>query len=491
MTYKINLTNGTSLATIADGTTDTTSTSLTLVGKSFVGYGQFFNENFVQLLENFSSNNIKPSNPIIGQLWWNSSTNTLSVLTAPNVWKGISASIISTLTPVSNTTSTYSVGDFWWNASSGQLNVYAGSTDGWVVIGPSYTAAQGQTGIFAAQVTDNNSPAIQHVVSLLYVNNSVISVISKDSSFTLLATEAANQKLLDAGFLTINPGINISPSNDSCLTGNVKAANITTLNVTNINGFTANTFVSNVIATTHGLTVASDPVLLLGIATKGYIDNLLANITISSTGGSGSSGGGSIGPTGPQGIVGPTGPQGIVGPTGPAGSGGSSGGGSIGPTGPQGIVGPTGPQGIVGPTGPQGIVGPTGPQGPVGLASTVIGPTGPQGLVGPTGPGALGIPSNPQNSDYLTTIDDAGKSIDHLAAGSATFTINGSIAYNIGTCISFSNMSTTNVTISITIDTLYAVGSGLTGNRTLNQFGVATVRKQASGIWMISGIGLS
>jgi hypothetical protein len=456
MTYKINLTNGTSLATIADGTTDTTSTSLTLVGKSFVGYGQFFNENFVQLLENFSSNNIKPSNPIIGQLWWNSSTNTLSVLTAPNVWKGISASIISTLTPVSNTTSTYSVGDFWWNASSGQLNVYAGSTDGWVVIGPSYTAAQGQTGIFAAQVTDNNSPAIQHVVSLLYVNNSVISVISKDSSFTLLATEAANQKLLDAGFLTINPGINISPSNDSCLTGNVKAANITTLNVTNINGFTANTFVSNVIATTHGLTVASDPVLLLGIATKGYIDNLLANITISSTGGSGSSGGGSIGPTGPQGIV-----------------------------------GPTGPQGIVGPTGPQGIVGPTGPQGPVGLASTVIGPTGPQGLVGPTGPGALGIPSNPQNSDYLTTIDDAGKSIDHLAAGSATFTINGSIAYNIGTCISFSNMSTTNVTISITIDTLYAVGSGLTGNRTLNQFGVATVRKQASGIWMISGIGLS
>ena len=51
MAYNITKSDGTPLATISDGQTNSTATSLTLVGKNFAGYGTFLNENFVKLLD--------------------------------------------------------------------------------------------------------------------------------------------------------------------------------------------------------------------------------------------------------------------------------------------------------------------------------------------------------------------------------------------------------------------------------------------------------
>ena len=70
MSYTINHFNGTPLATIADGTVNT-STDLTLIGKNYAGYGQAQNDNFVWLLENFASASPGPSNPQAGQIWYN------------------------------------------------------------------------------------------------------------------------------------------------------------------------------------------------------------------------------------------------------------------------------------------------------------------------------------------------------------------------------------------------------------------------------------
>jgi len=78
MAYTIVKSDGTVLTTIADGTIETTSTSLGLPGRSFSGYGQALNTNFVHVLENFASSS-PPANPLRGQLWFNTSTNTLSV----------------------------------------------------------------------------------------------------------------------------------------------------------------------------------------------------------------------------------------------------------------------------------------------------------------------------------------------------------------------------------------------------------------------------
>ena len=52
MAYKINNTFGTLLVTLADGTIDTATTDLTLIGKGYAGFGEALNENLVKILEN-------------------------------------------------------------------------------------------------------------------------------------------------------------------------------------------------------------------------------------------------------------------------------------------------------------------------------------------------------------------------------------------------------------------------------------------------------
>ena len=81
MAYTIVKSDGTVLTTIPDGTIDTTSTSLGLPGRSFSGYGQAQDTNFVHLTENFASST-PPPNPIRGQLWYNTTTNTMLVCPA-------------------------------------------------------------------------------------------------------------------------------------------------------------------------------------------------------------------------------------------------------------------------------------------------------------------------------------------------------------------------------------------------------------------------
>ena len=69
MPYTITLKDGTTLTTIADTTVDNT-TSLTLIGRNFAGYGGYIAEDFVHQLENFAYT-AAPSAPLVGQLWYN------------------------------------------------------------------------------------------------------------------------------------------------------------------------------------------------------------------------------------------------------------------------------------------------------------------------------------------------------------------------------------------------------------------------------------
>jgi hypothetical protein len=108
--------------------------------------------------------------------------------------------------------------------------------------------------------------------------------------------------------------------------------------------------------------------------------------------------------------------------------------------------------------------------------------------------GFLTIPQNAQTGSYTLVLADSGKSIFHAAAAAvATYTIpaNGTVAYPIGTTVTFINMSANAVTISITTDTLYLAGTGTTGSRTLALYGVATATKMTSTTWIISGSGLT
>jgi hypothetical protein len=81
MAYTIVKTNGQVLTTIADGTVNTSSTSLALPGRNFAGYGQYVDTNFVHQLENYA-NTSPPPNSLAGQLWYNTNSNTMFVCPA-------------------------------------------------------------------------------------------------------------------------------------------------------------------------------------------------------------------------------------------------------------------------------------------------------------------------------------------------------------------------------------------------------------------------
>ena len=109
--------------------------------------------------------------------------------------------------------------------------------------------------------------------------------------------------------------------------------------------------------------------------------------------------------------------------------------------------------------------------------------------------GFRNIPQNSQSADYTLVLTDSGKHIFHPVGdnNARTFTIpaNSSVAYPIGTAITFINMAVANVTIAITTDTLTLSSAGTTGSRTLATNGSATCIKITSTSWLISGSGLT
>ena len=109
--------------------------------------------------------------------------------------------------------------------------------------------------------------------------------------------------------------------------------------------------------------------------------------------------------------------------------------------------------------------------------------------------GFRGIPQNSQSGNYTCVAGDAGKHILHPSGGGSgdTFTIpaNGSVAYEVGTTLTFVNADSNSVSIAINTDTLTLAGSTTTGTRTLAQNGVATAIKVTSTGWIISGTGLT
>jgi len=109
--------------------------------------------------------------------------------------------------------------------------------------------------------------------------------------------------------------------------------------------------------------------------------------------------------------------------------------------------------------------------------------------------GFRNIPQNSQSAAYTCVLADSGKHIFHPSsdANARTFTIpaNSSVAYPIGTAITFINMTAAVVTIAITTDTMYLSSAGTTGSRSLAQYGSATAIKMTSTTWLISGSGLT
>ena len=196
MAYTITKSDGTTLTTIADGTRDTT-TSLSLAGPNFVGYGQYLNENLVYLLENFASNAAPSATNLQGQLWFDKYNQVLKVFTAQGY------------VPVSGVTNSGSQpllaknGDIWFNTTTEQMYLYDTSgAGGFKIVGPSYTKQQGISGTIPITVEDAAISGTFHNIVKVQFGNLTYATFSADPTFT------PNPPL--PGFVTINPGITFS-----------------------------------------------------------------------------------------------------------------------------------------------------------------------------------------------------------------------------------------------------------------------------------------
>jgi hypothetical protein len=167
MAYLINRYNGEQLTVLDDGTLDTT-TSLTLLGRNYAGYGEIQNENSIFLLENFA-NDTSPSRPISGQLWYNSSNGRLYQYDGDN-WRTAAIVEVSSVAP-----NTKTEGSLWVDTDSEQLSIYV--NDGWQLIGPQGLEGYETTNISAAELKDISS--LPYPCLEIALDGAVIGIISR------------------------------------------------------------------------------------------------------------------------------------------------------------------------------------------------------------------------------------------------------------------------------------------------------------------------
>ena len=204
MAYTINKTDGTVIATITDGTINN-STSLTLFGKSYSGFGEALNENLVKLLENSSSSSA-PVAPLKGELWYDSASASLKAYDG-SAFKPTGGARAQGTEP------TGSAGDLWLDTDDNQVYAYTGSA--WKLVGPVYSDSQLLSGW---KVEDIQYSGGSHTVSSMYANNVRVAILSRNTFTPSNASETSN------GFAQINAGITLNSTLGAQLTGNTSQA---------------------------------------------------------------------------------------------------------------------------------------------------------------------------------------------------------------------------------------------------------------------------
>ena len=191
MPYSINRYNGTTIAVVEDGTIDNT-LDIKLIGKNYAGYGESQNENFVWLLENFSSPN-SPAKPLSGQLWFDSGTKKLKFFDNTR-WRTTGGAEVADAPPAGLT-----IGDFWYDTENHQMFAWTGTE--YILIGPQGVAGQGATQMRSRTLKDTTGGI--HAVVEAVADGVSIFIVSPDE-FTL--DDSINPI---TGFSLIKPGITL------------------------------------------------------------------------------------------------------------------------------------------------------------------------------------------------------------------------------------------------------------------------------------------
>ena len=150
MAYSVTTNDGVTIS-VADEAKDSSSLSLTVIGRNATNYGQTILTNTVKQLENFAGN-VPPSPTYLltGQLWYNKSENTLRVYNG-TTWSRVSSVPVSATEITSNIT----VGTQYFNSTEDKLKVYDGSAFRDAVL-PGGTVTSAYAGNVAASGSASN-----------------------------------------------------------------------------------------------------------------------------------------------------------------------------------------------------------------------------------------------------------------------------------------------------------------------------------------------
>lgn len=254
MSYQINKTDGTLLAELIDGQIDQNSTNLTLVGRNYKGYGEFFNENFIRLLENFA-NTAAPANPMTGQVWWDTNDQRLKVYDG-EVWKASGGPFVQDSRPQ------MVAGDLWIDNLRNQLYAYDGTDT--ILVGPQYTEQQGESGFRVGSLLDQQSRS--RTVVYLYIGNELVGVFSSLTFTPIYSQRITGLVTDDNPDGTIFTGFNIIDPENFKWYGTAQSANALVTNTGQIR--TADSFLpSNANGITTGtLTVQNSGGVTIGLS---------------------------------------------------------------------------------------------------------------------------------------------------------------------------------------------------------------------------------
>jgi hypothetical protein len=169
---------------------DISTTDLALFGKSYAGFGERLNENFVKMLENFA-NTTAPAKKIKGQLWYDTLTNQIKV------WNGSKFKPVGSSTNASSAPTNANLGDTWFDTNNLQLYVYNGTT--WTLIGPTSVAGSGNTSVVSDSIRDN--VGVYKAVLKFVTNDQIVAMVSAEEFTPLTAI---------TGFATVYKGITLS-----------------------------------------------------------------------------------------------------------------------------------------------------------------------------------------------------------------------------------------------------------------------------------------
>ena len=270
MAYIVNKTDGTAVTTITDGTIDNT-TSLTLFGKSYSGFGELLNEDLVKLLENSASTSA-PTSPLKGEVWFDTTVNQLKV------YDGTSFKPTGGAKSQASAPTSPSAGDLWVDSSNSQLYFYTGSA--FVLAGPVYTSGQTLSGFKIETVT--NDSAVSKVIASMYSGNIRVAILSAET-FTPSGASGLT------GFATVNAGITLRDGIGAQFAGTTTSAQFLAISgTTNSSGtvIAGGNFMRKDAAqtTTGAITIAADTGLLVGEGsdlrlTVSGIDATIANVS--------------------------------------------------------------------------------------------------------------------------------------------------------------------------------------------------------------------